>query len=149
MLQEASSATATAAATATGEAVNKSKEKLIISDSVEAYALDNEWIYTAGENGIVRYLPDGLNQKDTLSREKANKINVYSNAIFYMVGNHLYTSSFESLLLDSVIDIGEVSSLSGINLSSSAVYLVNEDGKLCKSTYNSETKTYNEFKTMN
>lgn len=149
VLQETSSATATAAATATGEAVNESKEKLIISDSVEAYALDNEWIYTAGENGIVRYLPDGLNQKDTLSREKANKINVYSNAIFYMVGNHLYTSSFESLLLDSIIDIGEVSSLTGINLSSSAIYLVNEDGKLCKSTYNSETKTYNEFKTMN
>ena len=66
-----------------------------------------------------------------------------------MIDNHLYTSSFESLLLDSVIDIGEVSSLAGINLSKSAVYLVNENGKLCKSTYNSETKTYNEFKTMN
>lgn len=146
VIQDKTSANTTAKPTSDKE---DSNEKLIISDSIEAYALDNKWIYTAGENGIVRYLPDGLNKKDTLSKEKANKINVYNNAIFYMVGNHLYTSSFESLLLDSVIDIGEVSSFAGINLSSSAVYLVNENGKLCKSTYNAETKTYNEFKTMN
>lgn len=140
--------TSSATATPTGEE-KESNEKLIISDSIDAYALDNKWIYTAGENGIVRYLPDGLNKKDTLSKEKANKINVYNNAIFYMIGNHLYTSSFESLLLDSVIDIGEVSSSAGINISSSAIYIVNENGKLCKSTYNAETKAYNEFKTMN
>lgn len=146
VLQETASSTATAKPT---DEAKESNEKLVISDSIEAYALDNKWIYTVGENGIVRYLPDGLNKKDTLSSEKANKINVYNNAIFYMIGNHLYTSSFESLLLDSVIDIGEVSSLTGINLSNSAVYLVNENGKLCKSTYNAETKTYNEFKAMN
>ena len=148
VLQEKATTSATATATATGEQ-EESNEKLIVSDSIEAYALDDNWIYTVGKNGIVRYLSDGLNKKDTLSKEKANKINVYNNAIFYIIGNHLYTSSFESLLLDSVIDIGEVSSLAGINLSKSAVYLVNENGKLCKSTYNSEMKTYNEFKTMN
>lgn len=140
--------TTTATATPTGEP--EKIEKLLISEPISSYALDNNWIYTSSEKGIVRYLTEGLNKKDTLSaKTKADKINVYNNAVFYVANNHLYTSTAELLIKDSVMDIGEVSSFAGINLTNSAVYLVNENGKLCKSTYNSDAKTYNEFKTMN
>ncbi|MBR5786396.1 MAG: hypothetical protein IKY41_06865, partial [Clostridia bacterium] len=88
--------------------------------------------------------------KDTLSSTiKADCINAYNDAIFYVANNHLYTCTAKLFLLDSVLDIGEVTSTAGINISENAIYLVNENGKLCKSKYDSTAKAYSEFKEMN
>lgn len=146
--EESSEASATPA-TATADK-NESREALLISEPVTDYVLDSDWVYTISDKGIVRYVINGLNNKDTLSSTiEADCINAYNDAIFYVADNHLYTCTAKLFLLDSVLDIGEVTSTAGINISENAIYLVNEKGKLCKSKYDSTAKAYTEFKEMN
>ena len=86
--------------------------------------------------------------KDTLSELRADAINVYEGAIFYLYEGNLYTASSEKLLLNEPTQIGEAYGSSTINLSESSVYLKNESGKLLKSSYDSENSEYEEFTAM-
>lgn len=139
-----------ATATPTAEATPTVNEVLLINEPVKDYVLDSDWIYTISDKGVVRYVTDGLNNKDTLSSTtNATAINAYNDAIFFIADNHLYTCTAKLFLMDNILDLGEVTSSEGINVSGSSIYLVNDKGKLCKSSYNSESKTYTEFKEMN
>lgn len=142
--------TATPTATATATPEPAPKEVLTVSDNVVSFAIDNDWIYTVSENGIARYLTDGNNARDTLSDVKAQSINVYNDMIFYYADGQVYTANASELLSGTTKKVGvEISSTKGINISKDGIYVVNENGKLCKTSYDSETKEYTAFKEMN
>ena len=142
-------ATATATTTATATASPAPKEILTVSGPFDSYALDEDWIYVINGESILRYSAESTDAKDTLCNIKAESINAYSNAVFYYADGHLYTATAEGLLMGEFTDLGEISSTKSINVSSNAVYVVNEKGKLCKSTYDKDAKAYSAFKEMN
>lgn len=138
------------AATATATPEPAPKEVLTVSDNVVSFAIDKDWIYTVSENGICRYMVDGNNARDTLSDVKAQSINVYNDMIFYYADGQVYTANATELLSGTTKKVGvEISSTKGINISKDGIYVVNENGKLCKTSYDSEIEDYTAFKEMN
>lgn len=136
----------TAAATGTAEA-EKAGEKLLINQVCKNLVIDDDWIYVISDTGITRYMIGG-NGKDTLSSVKADTINVYKGKIFYSVGTDLYTaSSAEALLLGDAVKTGTIHG--GCNVSASAVYGTDEQGRLLKATPDKESGTYGAFTKMN
>jgi hypothetical protein len=138
------------AATATATPEPAPKEVLTVSDNVVSFAIDKDWIYTVSENGICRYMVDGNNARDTLLDVKAQSINVYNDMIFYYADGQVYTANATELLSGTTKKVGvEISSTKGINISKDGIYVVNENGKLCITSYDSEAKEYTAFKEMN
>lgn len=146
-----STASPTAAVTpapTSGTEENADSEKVLIREACRNFVIDNDWIYVLNDGGIVRYLADGSG-KDTLSPIRAEAINVYKGAIFYIYNGDLYTASAETLLLNTPVKISTAYAGSRINISASAVYLKNESGKLMKSVYDATSKAYGDFTAMN
>lgn len=147
-----SESSASATPTATPTAANTTpapKETVIVSSPVEAFVVDEDWIYVIDKNGVSRYIAEGVDEKDSLITADVDSINVLDDAIFYYTDGKLYTSTANLLLLGNSTELGAISSVKGINLSKKSVYVVNENGKLCKSTYDSKTETYSAFTEMN
>lgn len=146
----APTATPTTEATATATPEPAPKEVLTVSDKVISFAIDKDWIYAITDNGICRYLVDGNNARDTLSNVKAESITAYSEMIFYYADGQLYTATAKELLEGTIEKVGpKTASTKGINISKDGIYVVNENGKLCKTSYDSEIKNYTAFKEMN
>ena len=119
------------------------KETKLISTPCENFVLDNNWIYVFDDEGISRYSISGSDLKETvLSKSKITALNVYSDSIFYIRKDKLYTCSAKSLLLgENPTEICETESET-INVSSNAIYLTEKDNMLFKSSYDKESKTY-------
>lgn len=119
------------------------KETKLISSPCENFVLDNNWIYVVDDDGISRYSISGSDLKETiLSKSKITALNVYSDSIFYIRKDKLYTCSAESLILgEDPTKICDTESAT-INVSSDAIYLNEKDNKLYKSSYDKKSKSY-------
>ena len=134
---------------------DESNEKLLAGNACTAFAIDNDWIYTVGDNGIVRYLVIS-GAKDTLADIKADAINVRNGVIYYTSGGTLYTAANAEQLLTSgagtsIASVGGGNGEygRGICAQTNTVYVTDENGVLMKSVYDKESKTYGELAAMN
>lgn len=127
----------------------KPKETLMVSKQCNGFVVDNYWIYVMTDDGIIRYISDQTDKADTISSEKTDALNVYKGAIFYIKDGDLYSGSAESIITGTVDKIGTVAGAKSINISADSVYIVNESGKLMKSTYDKDSGKYSDFKAMN
>ncbi|MBO7406145.1 MAG: DUF5050 domain-containing protein, partial [Clostridia bacterium] len=81
-------------------------DKLIIAGPVNCFAIYDDWIYTGGDNGFVRYDIDTLG-KDTLSTSvKPDAINVDKRGIFFAVDGELKLANARELLSGSGRTLG-------------------------------------------
>ena len=130
---------------------SKKTETCHISTACDKFVLDDNWIYVTNDEGISRYSLSGPDYKESiLIKSKIDAINVYSDAIFYIRKNKLYTCSAESIIIkgEDPVEICETKSNS-INVSKDSIYLIEEDNKLYKTSYDKENKKYNEPILMN
>lgn len=138
------------------DASAESNEKLLVGESCTAFAIDNDWIYTVSDRGIVRYLVDS-GAKDTISSEiKADAINVRNSVIYYTSGGTLYMASYTEELLKNgagtvIASVGGENGEygRGIYAQENTVYVTDENGVLMKSVYDKESKAYGELTAMN
>ncbi|MBR5280930.1 MAG: hypothetical protein IKU26_08200 [Clostridia bacterium] len=133
---------ATATATATPVPGVDEYETEILSESVTHFCVDGSYLYTVSDSGIVRRSGDG-SMKDTLSKRKAQYINVLDGNIFVVSEGTLYVGTDKDYLMGTEVAIGSVTSSIGISLAEDAVYVY--AGGLKVSTYDSETDAYSEL----
>lgn len=140
------SATATATPTPTATATPvpgvDAYETKILAESVTHFCVDDSYLYTVSDSGIVRWSGDGT-MKDTLRKRKASYINVLDDNIFVVSEGTLYVGTDEDYLNGTEVAIGSVTSSIGISLTEDAVYVY--AGGLKVSTYDSETDAYSEL----
>jgi hypothetical protein len=81
-------------------------DKLIIAGPVRCFTIHDDWLYTGGDNGFVRYDIDTLG-KDTLSTSvKPDAINVDKRGIFFAVDGELKLANARELLSGSGRTLG-------------------------------------------
>ena len=85
---------------------SEDNETRIIDGPVRCFAVFDDWIYTGGDNGFVRYDVDTLG-KDTLSTSiKPDAVNVDKRGIFYAAGGELKLATARELLSGSGRTLG-------------------------------------------
>ncbi|MBP3391873.1 MAG: hypothetical protein J6L76_03690 [Clostridia bacterium] len=134
-------ATATPAPTETATPVPgvDEYEIQILTEKVTHFCVDGSYLYTVSDSGIVRRSGDGT-MKDTLSKRKAEYINVLDGQIFVVSQGTLYVGTAAQYVSGTEVAIGSVSSSIGISLTEDAVYVY--AGGLKVSTYDKETDKY-------
>lgn len=81
-------------------------DKLIIAGPVRCFTIYDDWIYTGGDNGFIRYDIDTLG-KDTLSTSiKPDAVNVDKRGIFFAADGELKVASARELLSGSGRTLG-------------------------------------------
>lgn len=126
------------------------KETEFISVDCDSFVLDNsetsasDWIYVVSDNKLSRYSINSSNSKETLLEKDIDCINVYKDNIYYISNGRLYkTTPMDCTLGNEPIRICKTAS-EIINVGTNAIYLLDEDNKLCKITYDTNTKEYSE-----
>jgi hypothetical protein len=114
----------------------------ILTEKVTHFCVDGSYLYTVSDSGIVRRSGDGT-MKDTLSKRKAEYINVLNGRIFVISQGTLYVGTASQYVAGTEVAIGSVSSSIGISLTEDAVYVY--AGGLKVSTYDKETDKYSDF----
>lgn len=117
-------------------------EMQILTEKVNHFCIDGMWIYTVSDNGLVRRTGDA-SQKDTLSKRKADFVNVMDDQIFVLSEGTLYVGTATQYMLGTEVAIGSVGTKLGITLTENAVYVY--AGGLKVSQYDSETDTYSQL----
>ncbi|MBR5499941.1 MAG: hypothetical protein IKV74_00270 [Clostridia bacterium] len=117
-------------------------EVQILTEKVTHFCVDGSYLYTVSDSGIVRRSGDGT-MKDTLSKRKAEYINVLNGRIFVISQGTLYVGTASQYVAGTEVAIGSVSSSIGISLTEDAVYVY--AGGLKVSTYDKETDKYSDF----
>ncbi len=136
------SATPAPTATATPVPGVDEYEMQILAEKVTLFCVDGSYLYTVSESGIVRRSGDGT-QKDTLSKRKADYINVLDGKIFVVSQGTLYVGTATQYVSGTEIAIGSVTSSIGISLAEDAAYVY--AGGLKVATYDKETDKYSEL----
>lgn len=136
------SATPTPTATATPVPGVDEYEMQILTEKVTHFCVDGAYLYTVSDSGIVRRSGDG-SMKDTLSKRKAEYINVLDGQIFVVSQGTLYVGTAAQYVSGTEVAIGSVESSIGISLAEDAVYVY--AGGLKVATYDSETEKYSEL----